>query len=182
MKISPTGTITPGPAKVTHVTTVATPAGDGSTGCPGLSGPPKSIIGVTLEDYFTYEFPGTITIQTPSIGGPSAGLAMTLTLIDQLSAGSLTGHTIVAATGTIAPNGAVGDVGGVAEKVVAVERAGATVFIVPKVEVSTARNASNGTLKVMGVTTLAQALRDLRGLGGAVPVPLTKPYPVKATT
>ena len=67
-----------------------------------------------------------MTVHTQNIGGPSAGLAMTLGIIDKLSSGRLTGHRIIAATGTIDQNGNVGDVGGVAEKTIAVERAGAT--------------------------------------------------------
>ena len=37
----------------------------------------------------------------PNVGGPSAGLAFTLTIIDELSAGDLTGGEEVAVTGTI---------------------------------------------------------------------------------
>jgi PDZ domain-containing protein len=71
--------------------------------------------------------------------------------------------------------GNVGDVGGVAEKTVAVQRAGAKYFIVPQVEVATARaNASPG-LTIIGVTTLHQALQALTRIGGAKPVPLTAP-------
>ena len=88
----------------------------------------------------------------------------------------------MAATGTMDSFGNVGDVGGVAEKTIAVETAGASVFLVPQVELSTAKAASDGKLLVLGVSTLSQALRDLRRLGGAVPVPLTKPYPLKFTS
>ena len=40
----------------------------------------------------------------------------------------------MAATGTIDPQGDVGQVGGVQEKTVAVQKAGAQVFFVPKAE------------------------------------------------
>lgn len=177
-KISPSGDITYAAAKPVAVTTVAPASSDAVTGCPGVSGPPTSVVGVGLEDAVSFTTPGDISISTPDIGGPSAGLAMTLTLIDQLSAGGLTGGRVIAATGTISPDGTVGDVGGVAEKTIAVENAGATVFIVPAVEVSTARAAAKPSLHVEGVTTLAQALKDLRDLGGSEPIPLTKPYPL----
>lgn len=158
------------------VTTVSPPAGTGSSNCAGVRGASRSWLGVSLEDGVSYNLPGTISIKTSYIGGPSAGLAMTLTLIDQLSSGSLTGHHVVAATGTIDARGGVGDVGGVAEKTVAVQRAGAQVFLVPSVEVATARASASPGLRVIGVTSLAQALRALRGLGGAAPVPLTAPH------
>jgi PDZ domain-containing protein len=130
---------------------------------------------VSLEDATSYVFPARISIDTNDIGGPSAGLAMTLCIIDQLSRGSLTGGAKVAATGTMDQSGKVGDVGGVAEKTVAVQRAGVKYFIVPQVEVATAKaNAAPG-LTVIGVTTLHQALRALVGIGGAKIVPITAP-------
>jgi len=58
---------------------------------------------------------------------------------------------------------------GVAQKTVAVERAGATLFLVPAAEVATARREARPGLKVEGVTSLAQALDDLRAIGGTIP-------------
>ena len=169
------GTITyAAPVQLRLVTGPAV-ASAGASFCPGVHGPAKSDIGIALEDSVRYAMPASFTINTNYIGGPSAGLAMSLSLIDQLSRGSLTGGTVIAATGAITPNGQVTDVGGVAEKTVAVQRAGATVFLVPSVEVATARGAAAPGLRVMGVRTLAQALADLRRLGGAAPVPLTPP-------
>ena len=175
-RINAKGVITWATPSTITATTTAPPAGLVASGCPGVVGADDSWLGIALEDGVRYDLPGTISINTTDIGGPSAGLAMTLTLINKLSAGSLTGHRVVAATGTIAPNGDVGDVGGVAEKTVAVQRAGAKVFIVPQVEVATAEGAARPGLRVIGVTSLAQALRDLRHLGGATPKPLTKPH------
>lgn len=169
------GTITWSGPTVLRLTTAPPSSGTAPSFCPGVHGPDKSQIGVALEDSVRYSLPGTFSIDTNYIGGPSAGLAMTLSLIDQLSRGSLTGGTVVAATGAITAGGQVMDVGGVAEKTVAVQRAGATVFLVPTVEVATARGAAQPGLRVIGVNTLGQALRDLRRLGGAAPVPLTPP-------
>jgi Lon-like protease len=163
--------------------TVEAPTEKGTTtGCPGVTGEARSFVGIVPEDALAFTFPGTIAISTPDIGGPSAGLAMTLALIDRLAKGSLTNHIPIAATGTIDQYGDVGDVGGVAEKTIAVEDAGARVFIVPESEVTVAKNASDGHLTVIGVTTLHQALSALEGLGGSPPVPLTSPYPLKSAT
>jgi Lon-like protease len=76
---------------------------------------------------------------------------------------------VVAATGTMDQNGNIGDVGGVAEKTVAVEREGATVFFVPSVEYKTAEAKATPQLRVYGVSTLDQVLRDLERLGGGAP-------------
>ena len=175
-KISASGDITWTAPTTLTLTTAAVPrAQSGPSSCVGVTGTSRSWIGVIVEDGRRYSLPARVSINTSNIGGPSAGLAMTLTLIDRLSKGSLTGHQVVAATGTIDTHGVVGDVGGVAEKTVAVQRGGAKFFIVPQVEVATARGVAAPGLKIIGVTTLAQALSDLRAIGGAAPVPLTTP-------
>ena len=174
-RISPSGTISYRPLSTDKLTTVKPPKGMESSGCPGVSGVGTSYLGLGLEDGNSYTLPATVSIDTANIGGPSAGLAMTLTLIDKLSRQSISGNQPIAATGTIDVHGNVGDVGGVAEKTVAVQRAGAKYFFVPQVEVKTAKSAAQPGLTIVGVTTLAQALRDLRALGGAAPQPLTPP-------
>lgn len=173
--ISNGGDITWASISKVSLRTAASPGDLGTGGCAGVSGANRSWLGVSLEDASSYVFPAKVSIDTNDIGGPSAGLAMTLSIIDELSRHSLTGGIKIAATGTIDQYGNVGDVGGVAEKTVAVQRAGAKYFIVPKVEVATATaNAAPG-LRIIGVTTLAQALRALEHIGGAKPVPITKP-------
>ncbi len=169
------GDITWGSATKVSLRTASAPSDLGASECAGVSGANRSWLGVSLEDASSYDFPARVTIDTNDIGGPSAGLAMTLSIIDELSRHSLTGGLKIAATGTIDQHGNVGDVGGVAEKTVAVQRAGATLFIVPQVEVATAKaNAAPG-LRIVGVTTLAQALRALEQRGGAKPTPIARP-------
>ena len=91
-------------------------------------------LGIEPEDQVDFTYPFPVTIDVTNIGGPSAGLAMTLGVIDALTSGSLTGGHTVAATGTMDSQGNVGDVGGVAQKTVAVENAGASIFLVPPQE------------------------------------------------
>lgn len=137
--------------------------------CPLASSSHPGYLGVEAETYADYAFPFPISLTTTSIGGPSAGLAMTLGIIDELGSGHLTGGRRVAATGTITPAGNVGQVGGVPQKTVAVEDAGATVFFVPAAQAATARSKATPSLRVYGVRSLAQVLRILRRLGGTVP-------------
>jgi PDZ domain-containing protein len=175
-KISSTGIISYRAPTVVTLTTGAPPSGMVASGCAGVKGVSKSWLGIGLEDGFTYSLPAKVSIDTKDIGGPSAGLAMTLTLIDKLSRHSISGDQPIAATGTMDVHGNVGDVGGVAEKTVAVQRAGAKYFFVPQVEVATAKSAASPGLTIIGVTTLRQALRDLRKIGGAPLQPITTPH------
>jgi len=126
-----------------------------------------------------YDFPFPIKINSDQIGGPSAGLAWTLGILNTLSGGRLTGGRTIAASGTIRPDGSVGDVGGVAQKTVAVERAGASVFFVPNYSdsVTPARSKATASLKVYPVASLGQALRILERLGGHLGAAATGPPP-----
>lgn len=165
------GVIKPGRTVTERVRLGRRPASAGRrpSGCPGVHGTSRGYLGVVVETQrdFTYPFP--VSVDTSDIGGPSAGLAMTLGIMDALSPGPLTGGRTVAATGTIAPTGAVGDVGGVAQKTVAVERAGATVFLVPPQELAAAKSKDVPSLRIYPVSSLDQALAVLRRLGGRVP-------------
>ena len=143
----------------------ATPA------CPHVTSASQGYLGVEAETRDAFRFPFPVSLRTTSIGGPSAGLAMTLGIVDALGSGHLTGGRTIAATGTITPTGAVGEVGGVPQKTVAVEAAGATVFFVPAAQVGTARSKATRSLRVYGVRTLTQVLSILRKLGGSVPRP-----------
>ena len=69
--------------------------------------PNRTIVGFLPFDTRRVELPFDVSIDTGSIGGP-AGLAFTLTVIDGLSDGELTGGRRVAVTGTIDLDGSVG--------------------------------------------------------------------------
>jgi PDZ domain-containing protein len=171
--INDVGTLVPGSVVLKSVTLGVPPRGLVETGC-GPPTKPTAFLGIDPQTQQDWDFPVDVRINTPQIGGPSAGLAMTLGIIDKLSSGKLTGHDVVAATGTIDQYGNVGQVGGVPEKTIAVERAGATVFLVPKPQLSQAEARATPQLHVYGVNTLDQALQILERLGGSVP---PKPVP-----
>jgi PDZ domain-containing protein len=126
----------------------------------------EPVIGIQVFTQPGWGYPFHVAVSLNNIGGPSAGLAFTLGLIDTLSGGNLTGGRTVAATGTICADGGVGQVGGVAQKTVAVENAHASVFFVPEAEVGMAKSKGNGSLRIFGVSSLSQVLKDLEGLGG----------------
>ena len=114
-----------------------------------------------------FSLPVKINIDSGQIGGPSAGLAFTLGLLEELTPGDLTGGVKVAATGTMSPNGEVGDIGGIRQKTVAVMRAGAKLFLVPADEAKDAQDVAKGSaLRVVGVNTIDEALDELAKLGG----------------
>lgn len=114
-----------------------------------------------------------VSLNTGDIGGPSAGLMFSLEIVNQLTHGDLTKGYRIAGTGTISPDGHVGQIGGVQYKVVAAEREGATYFFVPKDiapgdtnEVTALATVKRLKLhmKVVPVATLQEAIRFLNRL------------------
>ena len=137
--------------------------------------PQRTIIGFLPSDTATVSLPDdvSITIDTESIGGPSAGLAFTLTLIDQLSEGDLLGGKRIAVTGTININAEVGPIGGLSSKASAVLQSGAKYFLVPTAQgpddIAKARKVVGDDVEIIPVATLDEALAALQRIGGDAP-------------
>lgn len=142
--------------------------------------PDRTIVGFYPFDTRRVELPFELDIDTGSIGGPSAGLAFTLTLIDELTPGELTGGRRVAVTGTIELDGTVGAIGGLRQKASAVAQTGVDVFIVPATQsdadLEAARAAGGDGLEIITVETLEDAIQVLEELGGdPIPPPPAAP-------
>lgn len=126
----------------------------------------RPVLGIAVETRPRFEFPMKIEIDSGKVGGPSAGLAFTLSILDRLSPGSLTNGKRVAVTGTIELDGSVGPVGGVNQKTVAAIDEHAVLFIVPSDEYAGAKRMARGRIRVEKADTLDEALKVLRTLGG----------------
>jgi PDZ domain-containing protein len=128
-------------------------------------------LGVLLNDRLKYQLPNfDVTVNSNQIGGPSAGLAFTLGIIDALTPGDLTGGQAIAATGEIHPDGSVAAIGGVDKKVKTVGRGGVKTFFVPVDNADEARANAPSGVTVVPVATLDDALNYLAAHGGT-PIP-----------
>ncbi|GAB7004126.1 PDZ domain-containing protein [Nocardioides sp. AN3] len=117
-------------------------------------------IGVALG--VDYDFPFDVSVNIdPSIGGPSAGLMFSLGIYDTLTPGSLTGGQKVAGTGEIEPDGSVGPIGGIQQKIAASDRDGARLFLVPKDNCDEALGAAKGDVRLVKVTTMHDAVTSV---------------------
>lgn len=96
-----------------------------------LEEPDRTIVGFVPFDTSTVDLPFDVSIDSGAIGGPSAGMAFTLALIDELTEGDLTGGRNIAVTGTIDLEGNIGPIGGLEQKVSAVHQHGVDVFLIP---------------------------------------------------
>lgn len=100
-----------------------------------------------------------LTISARGMEGDSLGLALALAVADVSAPGPVVGvGERVAATGTISPEGVVGPVGGIPEKMAGARRVGATVVLVPASQLEVALRAASPGQRVVGVQTLAEAL------------------------
>lgn len=130
----------------------------------------RTIVGFTPFDTTTVRLPFEVDIDTGRVGGPSAGLAFTLTLVDRLSEGNLTGGLDIAVTGTIGLEGEVGAIGGLPQKVAAVQQIGVDHFLVPAAQgaetLAEARRVAGDDVEIIPVATLDEALLELERLGG----------------
>jgi PDZ domain-containing protein len=124
--------------------------------------PSKAYVGVrmTNPDGFEYDPGIDVEFQTGEIAGPSAGLMFTLALYDQLTPDDLTSGREIAGTGTIGCGGEVGPIGGIEQKVVGAEAAGAEVFLAPADNYQAALTVADG-IEVVEVGNFEDALEYL---------------------
>jgi PDZ domain-containing protein len=110
--------------------------------------------------------PFDVDIQVEDVGGPSAGLMLTLGILDLVGEEDLTDGAVVAGTGTITMDGEVGPIGGIALKMAAAEDIDAALFLVPAGNCAEALAAPEPSFPLARVATLddaLDALADLRG-------------------
>lgn len=96
-----------------------------------LGEPKRPGIGITLADKTQIKTKEQVDFLTEEIGGPSGGLMFTLELYEILSGEDLRQGRQVAGTGTIEEDGKVGSIGGIDKKIVAADKAGASIFFAP---------------------------------------------------
>ncbi|MDQ0690321.1 PDZ domain-containing protein [Arthrobacter sp. W4I7] len=131
---------------------------------PKDNGAGRFILGVMLKYRFT--FPFHVQIALDKVVGPSAGLMFSLGIIDTVTPGDLTGGKHFAGTGTISPDGTVGPIGGIGQKMQGARAGGATLFLAPAANCGEVVGHVPDGLQVVKVENLAEA-RDAVELAGS---------------
>ncbi|WP_299086933.1 SepM family pheromone-processing serine protease [uncultured Metabacillus sp.] len=135
--------------------------------------PTKVGIGISLVTDRKLEVEPNIKLDTEEIGGPSAGLMMSLEIYNQLTKGDLTKGYEIAGTGTINTEGEVGPIGGISQKIVAADHAGIDIFFAPNEKDSPASNYKeavkagekiNTDMKIIPIDTFDEAVEYLINL------------------
>ncbi len=122
----------------------------------------RSVIGVLVEQAADIRLPIDVSIDAGNIGGPSAGLAFALDVMEKLGRDVDHGRK-VAATGELTLDGSVLRIGGIKQKTFGARQAGVDVFLVPVENAAEARQYAGG-LTIVPVTSVQQAVRRLSKL------------------
>jgi Lon-like protease len=129
-----------------------------------------SLLGITILEQPSAPF--DVDIQVEDVGGPSAGLMLTLGILDLVGDDDLTGGAIVAGTGTIDADGNVGPIGGITLKMVAAAEIDAELFLVPAGNCEEALGVADPDFPLARVATLDDALDALADFAaGRTPEP-----------
>jgi PDZ domain-containing protein len=126
--------------------------------------PKRPIIGVLPIQALHVQLPFPIKFNLRKVGGPSAGLAFALELLEQKGRDVDHGYK-VAATGEIELDGSVTRIGGIKQKTIGARKSHVDVFLVP-VDGDNAKDAKRYAhgLKIIPVKTFQQALHALATL------------------
>ncbi len=123
----------------------------------------RAILGIQPQPALNLHVPFKIKFDLGDVGGPSAGLAFALQILEEQGRDVDRGYK-VAATGTIAPDGTVGEIGGIEQKTIGARQSHVDVFLVPAGDnYREAKRYAHG-LRVVPVKTFQQALHVLATL------------------
>lgn len=123
----------------------------------------RPLIGVLPDQATQVRLPFPVRIDTGSIGGPSAGLAFALDVLEELGRDVDRGYK-VAATGELEPDGTVIPIGAAKQKAIGVRRAKVDVFLVPAGDNAKDARKWAGGVRVIAVESFRQALHALSTL------------------
>lgn len=123
----------------------------------------RAVLGVFIDPH--YDFPVDVSIEIENIGGPSAGTMFALGIIDKLTPEDEANGEVIAGTGTMSPEGTVGPIGGIEQKLYGAQRDGADWFLAPVDNCDQVVGNVPDGLHVVRVATLAEARDAVEQIG-----------------
>lgn len=138
---------------------------------PAQDDPSVASVGIFINNRVEAEF--EINFALESIGGPSAGLMFALGIIDELTPGNLNSGKKVAGTGTVSPQGDVGRIGGLWQKLAAAHGEEHEIFLLPAANCDDVRRSDFRGMPLIPVNSLREAVQHLEtwGEGGLDSLP-----------
>jgi Lon-like protease len=124
------------------------------------SAPTRPIVGIEVGQRADIDLPIDVDIDLGDVGGPSAGLPFALEIARMLGK-DVTRGCDVAATGELALDGSVVQVGGLRQKTIGARKTGVDAFLVPVGENAEVARRHAQELPVIPVESFQQALQKL---------------------
>lgn len=125
----------------------------------------RKLIGVSLTNVNEVTTEPQIKLQAKTNeSGPSGGLMMSLSIYDAISPLDLAKGRKIIGTGTIAPDGTVGAIGGVKYKLIGAVKNKADIFLVPKDNYEEAKKVAKDykfNIRIISVSSLKEAIKEL---------------------
>ncbi len=126
-------------------------------------------VGIGVETLYGAEF--DVKFALDGVGGPSAGTMFGIGIVDMLTPGSLTAGKKIAGTGTIDPDGNVGAIGGIGQKMIGARNAGATLFLAPYSNCNEVVGHIPSGLVVAPMKTLTEGITNIQNYTQGKPLP-----------
>lgn len=129
----------------------------------------KKFVGISIVTLYDYELDPSLKLSfNRKESGPSGGLTLALTIYNQLVPEDITKGKKIVGTGTIAMDGTVGEIGGVAYKLQGAVAEKADVFLVPNgnnyKEALQIQKKKGYDINIIGVDSFEDAIEKLRQL------------------
>jgi PDZ domain-containing protein len=116
-------------------------------------------VGIAVDSQYSADF--DIEFGVNGVGGPSGGLMFTLGIIDMLTPGALADGKEIAGTGTIAPDGTVGTIGGIQQKMLGARSHEVSLFLAPSGNCDSVVGHVPDGLTVASVSTVGEAIKAI---------------------
>jgi Lon-like protease len=123
----------------------------------------RALLGVATDQDANIRLPIDVRIDAGDVGGPSAGLAFALDVLEELGRDVDRGRK-VAVTGEIELDGDVAPVGGIRQKVIGARRSDVDVIVAPAGDNAAEARRHAGDIPVLAVRNFQQALQALATL------------------
>ena len=119
----------------------------------------RAVIGISV--YSEIKAPMDIQVHLKDVGGPSAGLNFTLSIIEKLTKEDYLRGRTIAVTGEIDPLGKVGPIGGLPQKIRGALDSGASIMLIPVDNCVDVPDDYSDKMRIVPVETINGAIAAL---------------------
>ena len=121
-------------------------------------------LGIVITRASLYRLPTALRLTIPRTLDGTEGLAEAIAIIDSYHRIRVTHSLALGLIGLVEPNGHLEPVFGMPQRVIAMRDSHLRYVLVPSVQLKSAQQASHGTITIIGVASLSQAVHEIERL------------------